>query len=56
MRKYYFLTLIAFLGLLSAVFWENAYTKRCNQTEERPVSAFREVNAGNIQLLVIQET
>ena len=56
MRKYYFLTLIAFLGLLSCRFLgKRIHGNGKIKTEERPVSAFREVEAaGNIQLLVIQ--
>jgi Putative auto-transporter adhesin, head GIN domain len=56
MRKYYFLTLIAFSGLLSCRFLgKRIHGNGVIKTEERPVSAFREVEAaGNIQLFVIQ--
>ncbi|HEX3768107.1 MAG TPA: DUF2807 domain-containing protein, partial [Puia sp.] len=56
MRKYYFLTMIAFLALASCRFMgKRVRGNGVIKTEERPVSSFREVEAaGNIQLLVIQ--
>jgi hypothetical protein len=56
MRKYYLFTLIAFLGLASCRFLgKRVHGNGIIKTEERPVSAFKEVDAaGNIQLLVIQ--
>ena len=56
MRKYYFLALIAFLGLASCRFFgKRVHGNGVIKTAERPVSSFREVNAaGNIQLLVTQ--
>ena len=56
MRKYYFLALIAFLGLASCRFLgKRIHGNGVIKTEERTVSSFREVEAaGNIQLIVIQ--
>jgi len=56
MKKYYFLTLIAFFGLLSCRFLgKRVHGNGVIKTEERTVSPFKEVHAaGNIQLLVIQ--
>jgi len=56
MRKYYILTLIAFLALTSCRFLgKRVHGNGVIKTEERPVSPFKEVHAaGNIQLLVIQ--
>jgi Putative auto-transporter adhesin, head GIN domain len=56
MRKYYFFTLIAFLGLASCRFLgKRIHGNGVIKTEERSVSSFREVEAaGNIQLIVIQ--
>lgn len=56
MRKYYFLILIAFLGLSSCRFLgKRIRGNGVIKTEERTVSSFREVHAaGNIQLIVIQ--
>jgi len=56
MRKYYFLTVIAFLTLASCRFLgKRVRGNGVIKTEERTVSPFREVEAaGNIQLLVLQ--
>ncbi|HEX3079888.1 MAG TPA: head GIN domain-containing protein, partial [Puia sp.] len=56
MRKYYILTLIAFLAMTSCRFLgKRVHGNGVIKTEERPVSPFKEVHAaGNIQLLVIQ--
>lgn len=56
MRKYYFLALIAFSGLVSCRFLgKRIHGNGIIKTEERPVSSFREVEAaGNIQLLIVQ--
>jgi hypothetical protein len=56
MRKYYFLALIAFLGLASCRFFgKRVHGNGVIKTEERPVSSFSQVDAaGDIQLLVIQ--
>jgi Putative auto-transporter adhesin, head GIN domain len=56
MRKYYFLSLIAFLGLTSCRFMgKRIHGNGVIKTEERAVTSFREVEAaGNIQLIVIQ--
>jgi hypothetical protein len=56
MRKYFLLTLIAFLGLVSCRFLgKRVHGNGVIKTEERAVSSFKNVEAaGNIQLLVIQ--
>jgi hypothetical protein len=56
MRKYFLLTLIAFLGLVSCRFLgKRIHGNGVIKTEERAVSSFKNVEAaGNIQLLVIQ--
>jgi Putative auto-transporter adhesin, head GIN domain len=56
MRKYYFLALIAFIGMTSCRFLgKRIHGNGVIKTEERAVSSFREVEAaGNIQLIVIQ--
>jgi hypothetical protein len=56
MRKYYFLALIALLGLASCRFLgKRVHGNGVIKTEERAVSAFSEVEAsGNIQLIVLQ--
>jgi len=56
MRKYYFLALIAFSGLVSCRFLgKRIHGNGVIKTEERTVSSFKEVEAsGNIQLMVIQ--
>jgi hypothetical protein len=56
MRKYYFLSLIALLGLASCRFMgKRVHGNGVIKTEERAVTSFREVEAaGNIQLIVIQ--
>ena len=56
MRKYYILTLTAFLALASCRFLgKRVHGNGVIKTVERPVSPFKEVHAaGNIQLLVIQ--
>ncbi|HEY2349365.1 MAG TPA: head GIN domain-containing protein [Puia sp.] len=56
MRKYYYLALIAILGLSSCRFFgKRVHGNGVIKSEERTVSSFREVEAaGNIQLMVIQ--
>jgi hypothetical protein len=56
MRKYYFLALIAIVGLSSCRFMgKRVHGNGVIKSEERTVSSFREVEAaGNIQLMVIQ--
>ena len=56
MRKYYFLALIAFSGMVSCRFLgKRIHGNGVIKTVEKPVSSFSEVDAaGDIQLIVIQ--